>query len=358
MKIIEPGIAETSRTRQTEPFAFTGDGKEYFGIWIVNLLLTIVTLGIYSAWAKVRRLQYFYRNTSVAGASFDYHGSPQAILKGRVVAVILLAAYNLSFQYSEALGLAVLAVLAMVMPWLLVRSLRFKLHNSSYRGLRFRFRGSVGESYVVFLILPIASIFTLYLLAPVWHQQLKKYQHNNSCYADAEFRFDAPVGAFYRIYLAAAAMGLAPIVLAGMLAATVLPGMMDSIGPAAAYLAPLVALAVMALFAGIWVLLVKPYLVARIQNLVWNNTGLGPHRFACALSARKLFAIHATNLLLIVLTLGLYKPFAAVRLHKYMVESMALLPVGDLESFVAGQTLAESAAGEETADLFDIDIAL
>jgi uncharacterized membrane protein YjgN (DUF898 family) len=323
-----------------------------------NLLLTVATLGIYSAWAKVRRLQYFYRNTTVAGSSFDYHGSPQAILKGRIVAVILLAAYNLSFQYNEALGLTVLAILGLVMPWLLVRSLRFKLHNSSYRGLRFRFGGSVGESYVVFLTLPIASFFTLYLLAPLWHQQLKKYQHNNSHYGEAAFRFDAPLGAFYKVYFAAAAIAMAPIFLVGMIAAMILPGMLSGVGPAAAYLAPLIALAVMALLAALWVLLVKPYLTSRIQNLVWNNTTLGPHGFVCTLAARKLFVIHATNLLLIVLTLGLYKPFAAVRLQKYLVESMALLPTGDLDGFVAGQTSAVSAAGEETADLFDIDIAL
>lgn len=48
---------------QQQRFSFTGTGSEYFRIWIVNLLLSIVTLGIYSAWAKVRRMKYFYRNT-------------------------------------------------------------------------------------------------------------------------------------------------------------------------------------------------------------------------------------------------------------------------------------------------------
>lgn len=67
-------------------FSFTGSGSEYFRIWIVNLLLTIVTFGIYSAWAKVRRTQYFYNNTHVAGSSFDYHGKPLSILKGRAIA--------------------------------------------------------------------------------------------------------------------------------------------------------------------------------------------------------------------------------------------------------------------------------
>ncbi|MGU7802487.1 DUF898 family protein, partial [Escherichia coli] len=76
-----------------QAFTFSGRGSEYFRIWIVNLLLSIVTLGIYSAWAKVRRLRYFYDNTSVAGASFDYHGNPVAILKGRILAVVLIVVY-------------------------------------------------------------------------------------------------------------------------------------------------------------------------------------------------------------------------------------------------------------------------
>ncbi len=86
------------------PVRFVGSGSEYFRIWIVNLLLTIVTLGIYSAWAKVRRLKYMYRNTQIADSSFDYHGSPIAILKGRLIALVLLIAYNFSFQLSLIAG--------------------------------------------------------------------------------------------------------------------------------------------------------------------------------------------------------------------------------------------------------------
>ena len=76
-----PGEAVT----RYEPFRFTGTGGEYFRIWIVNVMLSVVTLGIYSAWAKVRRLQYFYRHTRISGASFDYHGNPLAILKGCIL---------------------------------------------------------------------------------------------------------------------------------------------------------------------------------------------------------------------------------------------------------------------------------
>ena len=129
--------------KEAQPFEFTGRGGEYFRIWIVNLALTILTLGIYSAWAKVRRLQYFYRNTALAGSSFDYHGNPLAILKGRLIAVGLLVIYNFAGAFNMALGLAVLAALLAVAPWLIQRSISFKLVNSSYRGLRFHFAGAL-----------------------------------------------------------------------------------------------------------------------------------------------------------------------------------------------------------------------
>ena len=50
---------------------FTADAGEYFRIWIVNLALTIVTLGIYSAWAKVRKRRYFYGHTRIDGETFE-----------------------------------------------------------------------------------------------------------------------------------------------------------------------------------------------------------------------------------------------------------------------------------------------
>src|SRR6266571_1915322 len=131
--------------------SFTGSGKEYFRIWIVNLMLSVVTLGIYSAWAKVRRLQYFDRNTQLAGAVFDFHGDPKAILKGRVFAVALLAAYHYAFGFSVTVGIAVIAFLLLALPYFMRSALRFRLRNTSHRGLRFDFTGSAGGAYRAYL---------------------------------------------------------------------------------------------------------------------------------------------------------------------------------------------------------------
>src|SRR5215475_9480094 len=127
-----------------EPLRFTGTGSEYFGIWIVNLLLTIVTVGIYAAWAKVRRLQYFYRHTELAGSTFDFHGSAIRILVGRILALVLVGLYNYSVRLQSALTFVVIVALAVIMPWLLRNSFRFRLYNASWRGTRFHFRGGLG----------------------------------------------------------------------------------------------------------------------------------------------------------------------------------------------------------------------
>jgi uncharacterized membrane protein YjgN (DUF898 family) len=341
------------------PFEFSGSGREYFGIWIVNLLLSILTLGIYSAWAKVRRLQYFYRNTSVAGSSFDFHGPPLAILKGRIVGVTLLLLYNFSFKIDPIVGLASFFALAAVMPWLLQRSLRFKLHYSSYRALRFRFGACLGESYLVFLILPVVSVLTLYLMGPLWHQALKRYQLNNSFFGDTAFDFDGRIRSFYRIYLVAVGLAVLFLAASGSALGSTLQGLrqLDPRDPRTRMilaLLPLVFLGLLLLFS----LFISPYVIARIQNLVWNHTRLGPHRFESRVSARRLFFIMLTNLVGVVLTLGLYKPFAVVRLLKYRLESVSLAPAGDLEHFVAAPEQPVGAAGEETADMFDFDIGL
>ncbi|WP_079851668.1 DUF898 family protein, partial [Acinetobacter baumannii] len=81
-------------------FKFHGNASEYFGIWIVNILLTIITLSLYAPWAKVRRLRYFYGNTEFFERRFDFTGIPTKILIGRLIALGIYVAFSISSQYS------------------------------------------------------------------------------------------------------------------------------------------------------------------------------------------------------------------------------------------------------------------
>jgi uncharacterized membrane protein YjgN (DUF898 family) len=356
-----PAAAPVAGSGSPLPLEFTGAGSEYARIWIVNLLLTILTLGIYSAWAKVRRLQYFYRHTELAGASFDYHGTPMAILKGRLIALGLFLAYSFSFAISDLLGFATLALLAAAIPWLLRGSFRFRMRNSSYRGLRFRFAGSMAGAYETFLWRPIVVMLTVNLATPWFHQRLKQYQHGNALFGTTPFAFHATVGQFYREYLVVGLlMALALALPFGLLFAAMAELARTAQETGAQPDPQLMAGAMVTFVFGFLAatLLITPIWQARMQNVVWNGTTLGAHRFASVASAWRLFGIHLTNALGIVLTLGLFMPWAAVRVARYRASTVTLQPSGSLEQFVAAQGQDVAAAGEETADLFDIDIAL
>lgn len=343
------------------PMTFTGTGAEYFGIWIVNLLLTIVTIGIYSSWAKVRRLQYFYRHTEVAGSTFDFHGDPVRIFIGRLIALGMLIAYNLSVRMHSVMTLVVVGAIAFIMPWLLRNSFRFRLYNSSWRGVRFHFRGSVGSAYRVFLLNGFLTLITAYLLAPFMHQRVKAYQHNNSWLGQTRCSFHARPGEFYLVY----SLWLAGLFLFGLLVAVSgIGGMFVAMSQAKAHGGhpnPWVLIKALLIVYGAMIAVavaIGPIFHALITNLVWRNTRIGEHRIECNIPPFGLVWIGISNLFLTVITLGLYMPWAMVRLTKFQLQAVTLVPASDLQEIVAAEPDDIGAVGEETATAFDFDISL
>lgn len=359
--ITQPLILPENGARQAlalEKFSFVGSGSEYFRIWIVNLLLSIVTLGIYSAWAKVRRTRYFYENTSLAGSSFDYHGNPIAILKGRIIAILFIVAYKLAFNFSAALGFCTLAILMLVMPWLVWKSLQFKLYNSSYRGIRFGFGGSLGRVYFVYLLLPILTFISAYLLLPFTHQRMKKFQHDESRFGITHFSFHGTVGRFYITYLIGFLIMLTGVIaicigFSGTLTAMFMTGGLKHARPSAVGTFMFFMLALYA-----WMFSIFPLFLTLIQNLIWNNTELGEHQFTSEMKWSKMTFIGITNIIGVILTMGLFIPFAHVRSLKYRIESMSLQPASSLDNFIADAQAHTSATSEGMADLLDFDLSL
>jgi uncharacterized membrane protein YjgN (DUF898 family) len=377
---------------ETHPLRFTGTGSEYFRIWIVNLLLTIVTLGIYSAWAKVRKLKYFARSTRLADSVFDYHGMPLAILKGRLIALVLLAGYYAIGYVSLMLAVVFIAALAAALPWLVHRSLRFKLFHSSYRGIRFHFNGPIAGAYRVVLAplllfaVPFALIsalgadpdsepdamligtLALVMLGatafwPWLHHAFKRYQHANSAFGTTGGGFQATAGQFYGVYARTWGLGMLLLVALGLLLAAAgavfWPMMLDDDGgPVIAALAVFVPLGMVLLFYGA-LLVVMAFMNARLQNVIWSGSTLGDLSFRSGVETGPLARIYLKNVVLLLLTLGLYTPFAVINTMRYRIESVTLDAPGGLDGFLASAQPGEGdASGEGAVDLFDIDIAL
>jgi uncharacterized membrane protein YjgN (DUF898 family) len=366
---------DSDSTPEALGFTFTGSGKEYFRIWIVNLFLTVATLGIYSAWAKVRRLQYFDRNTQLAGAVFDFRGDPKAILRGRLLAVAMLAAYHYAFGFSITFGVIVIALLLLALPFLLRGALRFRLHNTRYRGLHFDFTGTIGGAYRAYLppvlafLLPsallaidqsgrstaIASL--LYLGFPLMYGVMKGYQQRHLRFGSAASSYTVAARRFYKPYLVAGLFMTGIMVAAGILVAIILAALPKQDGAAPHYwvtFLPLVFALVLAYFA---YLLMGPYTQARLGNLVWSNTAFPGIEIRSTMSARAFARLQTVNVLLTLLTLGLYRPFAVVKIYRFRLANLSLHGAAGLAPVVA--TVARQrrgATGDGVADFFDLDL--
>lgn len=142
--------ADAPAPRKDYGFEFTGQSGEYFRIWIVNILLTIATLGIYSAWAKVRNERYFHGNTFLDGSSFEYTADPIRILRGRIIAVVVLVLYQALGFLSTTLSLALAAALLLATPALIVMAMRFRMRYVSWRNISFGFEPNFKKAYLLF----------------------------------------------------------------------------------------------------------------------------------------------------------------------------------------------------------------
>lgn len=326
-----PGGAPLSTTPSApENLVFTGEWTEYFKIWIVNVLLTIFTLGIYAAWAKVRRRRYFSANTSVFGHTFEYLGNPVKILYGNLIVVGVFGLYAVLSAISPLLALPFFVAFVIAMPWFITRALAFNARNTAWRGLRFNFTGTYGEAACIFLLWPLLIVLTLGLILPLILKKQKEFIVRRHTFGTTPFSFTGETADFYKIY--------------GITVLFFLPMMFSSVGVFG------IILGVASAIAG------AVYFHSRIFNYVWDNTELAGNNFVASMRARDLFLLHLVNGLVTILTLGLMHPWAAVRTVKFQLDSLQIVPAGNVDTFVAAAQPPVSALGEAASDFFDFDL--
>jgi uncharacterized membrane protein YjgN (DUF898 family) len=330
---------------------FTGSAREYFRIWIVNLFFTLISLGIYSAWAKVRKKRYFYGSTRFDGDTFDYFASPKAILNGRIVAVALLLVYAFATElYPDSIWVF-WGLLAVMIPWLLVRALSFNARNSAYRGLRFDFLASTGQTAKKYFGLVLLVIVTLGIAMPWFIARYKSFILSHHAFGSSRLGCDIAGREVFGIYIRGFFLLLLLLIPAGGLMAAgafAMAKLPESVAWAA------IALPLAIIYAAYAV--VYAYTEARTTNLQWNSTHGPGVRFSSTLSARKLAWIYIGNLIGAAGTAGLLIPWAVVRTLRYRLENFSMI-VADEGDHEASPALARVAAtGQEVGDIFNLDI--
>ncbi len=387
--------------------SFEGSGNEYFKIWMVNVFLTIVTLGLYYPWAKVRNHRYFYANTTLEGRNFEYHATGKQLFLGFLVAMALFIIYIVIQQVSPLGSLVLIAVLFLGVPWLIWRSMKFRMRMTSYSNVRFGFEGKLGQSYINFFVYPLILLLAIYgvpllgfllgskanstswitgilplltmvgfVFAFYMYALIKKknttYMINGSRYGQGEFFTDVQTRKFALIALKTIGMGIfimgvMALVIGVMVSATVGMESLMELKEAAkdpvvmqekmGEIMPIIGLAYLGLILGSMAIIA--YATTRQRSYVYDNTTLDDKiTFASTLQARPYAWVMISNFVLVILTLGLAFPWAKVRMARLMLENTLVDTEAGFYEYLTQRQNEESSLGEQIGDAFDVDVGL
>jgi uncharacterized membrane protein YjgN (DUF898 family) len=312
---------ESSESGPGLSFGFRGEGKELFGLFFVNMLKTILTLGIYRFWAKTKVRQYLWSNTVFAGDSFSYHGTGKELFRGFLKffgMMIPVVAGMMALQiYGGESGRALAGLLPLLfwplIPVLMVGAWRYRLSRTAWRGIRFSFHGERMKAMMIYLKGGFLTVITLGLYWPYFRMQAENFWRENSWFGDlkGEFTGDAKevVGKYVlAIFLSIITLGV------------------------------------------YWI-----WFSATMTRYYWAHTRFGDAHFKFTATGGELFALNIVNTLLLIFTVGLAYPWVVVRNQKFFTEHLSLGGDYDIDSVI--QEMQESGAvGEEALDAFDIPV--
>jgi uncharacterized membrane protein YjgN (DUF898 family) len=301
-------------------FVFHGRGGSLFGIHIVNVLLTIVTLGVYYFWGKTRVRVYMWGQSEIAGDRFAYHGVGREIFIGFLKAMLYFALplYLLSIlrEFTSWTVLKVVAVfgsyviVSVFLPLAIVGARRYRLSRTSWRGIRFSFRGSAREFIKFFIVNTILTSLTIGLWYPVFDVKRHAFLTEGSWFGNRKFAFDGASGGLFGSFVLT--LVLTPFTLG---------------------------------LCWFWYL-------AKKRRYFWDHTTFGAARFRNTTRGGALLWLMLGNLILLVFTLGLGWPWAHVRSARFMARNLTLVGPLALEN-IQQDAQAASAVGEGLAGLLD-----
>ncbi|UKE82582.1 YjgN family protein [Pectobacterium colocasium] len=389
----------TSENSTQHRVQFHGKAGEYFAIWLVNALLTVITLGIYSAWATVRRRRYFYGNTEINGDRFDYHADPIQILKGRLLVIAGIILFYIILAISPTLGTIIALAFAALIPVIVIRNWRYNAIMSSYRGVRFNYHCQTGRAYWVLLLCPILLMLAFYIALVVVFMigmqsnspiliglialaiaipgfaavngimkmmQLDFYV-NNLFFGKTAFKAELTKAAFIKFALVSLLI-FVPFLLAALsfmssFIFTLFQTIMMGGGNEDLILTMLLSNAfnfiMMFIVALLGVLVSSSYLVVAQRNYLFNQTSMnGDVKLHSSMQTLSYMGLLITNSLITIFSLGWAAPVAEIRHARYIANATAV--EGDLALLhvQAHQDAANSALAEEAVQALDLGVGL
>ncbi len=330
---------------------FHGSGGGLFKIMLVNWILTILTLGIYSFWGKTKVRRYLCEQSSFVRDRFYYHGTGGELFKGAMIFGAMFGLFNLGV-YSvgqvwgvQAQGIAEICgafLILLLLPVIMVGAFRYRLSRTAWRGIRFSFRGKRKSALWLYIKGCILMILTFYFYWPFFIVKIQKFWRSESYFGSQSFNYDGKGGDIFKAFLL---MILLYIVTIGVSVAlpTLFPGIDQKL--------------VKIILPVMWIPLMIGFLYYTVymDRYHWSKTQFAGGRFNYDATAWQWFFLSFTNLLIVVFTLGFGIPWATVRSRQFLADHLAV--AGNMQlSQVVQEAQKSSALGEGVADGFDMDI--
>ncbi len=374
---------------------FHGRSGDYFSIWIVNLFLTLVTLGVYSPWAKIRKMKYINQATEFKGSRMDYHAQPLPILIGRIIALVIFGLYFWGGQINWTVGILGFFLMVLVGPFLFVKSMRFKTKYTSYRNVRFGFHGKLDDAYrlwfrygaflfvtsfisilclkifgqlpvttgkdkaaalaiwshpTMITIMSIAVVNIIYML--IMGRKILNasysYIYNNLSYGGTRVSIHTDSSAVFSHVFMPYLRAIGWMVLIALTVVACL-GLIRITGTIMLILiVPLIFTFYGLIF---YLSVLFPYLT---NTYIWGRLHAGPYQSRIVLSKKDFVWVVFTNLFVMIFSFGLMIPWAQMRYRKLLTESK-YLSVDNLDQFVETAASSASPIAEEILGIFDLD---
>jgi uncharacterized membrane protein YjgN (DUF898 family) len=343
----------------THAVEFRGTGREYFRVWLVNLTLTLLTLGLYGPWAKVRTRRYFHGVTSLAGYSFEYHAAPLRILWGRLLVAAMLAAGVLSVAIGRWAVAAWIVAAVALFPLAARQAIRFNARNTSWRGVRFNFFASYREAAMACVVWPAAGLATLFLI-PAARGVWDRFRINHLSFDGRKLRTAYSSTRMFATFATGFVLivGVLVLMIGVTMGVMVFTTRMHDV--AKHFIIPVDPTSfsqVFTLLFGTCAFFIAVFVMQMANNLTLSNTTIeGGHRIVSTASPGRVALIMMGNAALILVTLGLYWPFAKVRLARYRMTRISVIAVGDLDAFASEALEMQSTMGREIAGVLEFGL--
>lgn len=329
----------------TWPVRFQGVAQDFAGLWMRNLLLTVLSLGLYLPWARVSNQRYLMRHTRVAGHALDYHEPAIQLLPRYALGACLVLGVAGAWLGSPLAGMLALSLALSVWPLLVFMSLNHRMAHISWAHRRMAFDGLCQDVYramwaplagggaLAWLLMAAAilrrpdtwvawgvvlSLWVLAMPAFVWTWFHFRQRHLRA--GPLRMLWKADRRSVVMLFARTLAWTMLTTVFSAGLAAVATAGVLMVRGRlslnAQTALLMIVALCVCAA--------VHPFAQARLQNLVWNKTGNRWLRFRSKLPVAAFVRLQCWHALLLLLTAGLYWPWALIATRRMRTHALTV----------------------------------